>query len=93
MMATQQVVGFAIGISYEVFFIRKFDATPGKMALGVKVLRTDGSKLSVGRIIGRYFANIVSVLTAFIGYIIAAFDDEKRALHDYMCDTRVIKTR
>lgn len=93
MMVTQQVVGFGIGISYEVFFLRKFDATPGKMALGLKVLRTDGTKLTVGRIIGRYFANVVSALTLSIGYIIAAFDDEKRALHDRMCDTRVIKTR
>jgi uncharacterized RDD family membrane protein YckC len=93
MMATQQMVGLGIGISYEVFFLRKFDATPGKLAVGLKVLRADGSKLSVGRIIGRYFANGVSLLTLGIGYIIAAFDEEKRALHDRMCDTRVIKTR
>jgi len=25
-----------------------------------------------------------------IGYIMAAFDSEKRALHDHICDTRVI---
>lgn len=92
-----QVVLMAVGIllqaTYEVFFIRKFDATPGKMALGVKVLRSDGSKLSFWRAVGRYFGQMVSGLILGIGYIMAAFDEEKRALHDRMCDTRVIKTR
>src|SRR6185369_3663637 len=67
MLGTQQVVGMTIGISYEVFFVRKFDATPGKLAMGLKLLRADGSKLTVGRIIGRYFANVVSALTLSIG--------------------------
>jgi uncharacterized RDD family membrane protein YckC len=93
MLGIQQVVGITIGLSYEILFIRKFDATPGKLAMGMKLLRTDGSRLTVGRIIGRYFANWVSGLTIGIGYVIAAFDEEKRALHDYICDTRVIKTR
>lgn len=87
------LVTMAIAIAYEVFFIRKFDATPGKMALGVRVLRADGSKMSVGRIIGRYFGKILSGLILAIGYIIAAFDDQKQALHDRICDTRVVKTR
>jgi uncharacterized RDD family membrane protein YckC len=80
-------------IGYEVFFVRKYDATPGKMAMGLKILRPDGSKLSVGRIIGRYFASIISALILLIGYIMAAFDEEKRALHDRLADTRVIKTK
>jgi uncharacterized RDD family membrane protein YckC len=27
----------------------------------------------------------------FIGYLMAAFDDQKRALHDRICDTRVVR--
>lgn len=88
-----QLVGVAIGLTYEISFIRKFDATPGKMALGLKILRSDGSKLSVGRIVGRYFAKGLNLFTLLIGYIIAAFDDEKRGMHDRICDTRVVKTR
>jgi uncharacterized RDD family membrane protein YckC len=83
----------AEGIAFSWFFISRFDATPGKMALGLKVLRADGSKLSPGRIVGRYFAEILSGLILCIGYIIAAFDDQKRALHDHLCETRVIKTK
>lgn len=88
-----EIAYVAISLSYDIIFIRKFDATPGKMAMGAKILRTDGSKLSVGRIIGRYFAKILSGLVLAIGYIVAGFDDEKRALHDHLCDTRVVKTR
>jgi uncharacterized RDD family membrane protein YckC len=88
-----QLVAIGIGIGYDVFFIRKYDATPGKMALGVKLLRSDGSKLGVARIIGRYFSQWISALILGIGYIMAAFDDEKRSLHDRICDTRVVKTR
>jgi uncharacterized RDD family membrane protein YckC len=86
-------IGVAIGIAFNLFFLSRYQATPGKMALGLKVVRSDGAKLSNGRIIGRYFAEFVSMLVLWIGYIMAAFDDQKRALHDMICDTRVIKSR
>lgn len=91
---TTQLLAFAIGIAYVLYFIRKQDATPGKRMLGLKLVRADGSKLSKGRIVGRYFAEIVSSLVLGIGYLMAAFDkEERRALHDRMCDTRVIDVR
>jgi uncharacterized RDD family membrane protein YckC len=85
------LLGLAIGVAYCVFFIGRYQATPGKMALGLKIVRADGSKLTNGRIIGRYFAELVSSMTLLIGYIMAGFDDQKRSLHDMICDTRVIK--
>jgi len=93
MIGVLSLLSVVIGVSYETFFIVKFAATPGKMAMGVKVLRPDGSKLTVGRAIGRYFAKMLSGLILYIGYIMAGFDAEKRALHDMICDTRVIKSR
>lgn len=93
LQAVMQIVFIAFGVIYDVFFIRKFDATPGKMALGMKLLRPDGSKLSIGRIIGRHFAHFISALPLCIGYIVAGFDEEKRTFHDRICDTRVVKTR
>lgn len=87
------VISIGIAIIYDVFFIRKYDATPGKMAMGIKVLRSNGEKLSAGRIIGRYFAKWVSAIILMIGYLMAAWDDEARALHDRICDTRVIRSR
>ncbi len=78
-------------IAYYWYFLNKFEATPGKMALGLKVVRSDGSKLSQGQILGRFFAEIVSkYFTLGFGYLMVAFDSEKRAMHDQMCDTRVV---
>jgi len=89
-----QLIGFGVhtvlGLGYSIFFLRKYAATPGKMALGLKVYRSDSRPLSTGRIVGRYFAEWVSHLTLGIGYLIAAFDAEKRALHDHIADTRVV---
>jgi len=87
------LIGIAIGLTYAIFFIRRFDATPGKMAMGLKLARPDGSSLTTGRIVGRHFAEWLSGMLLAIGYIMAGFDEEKRALHDRICDTRVIKTR
>jgi len=79
-----------LGLGYTVFFLGRFGATPGKMACGLIVVRSDGSPLTYGRAVGRHFADILSGLTLCIGYLMVAFDQEKRALHDYICDTRVI---
>jgi uncharacterized RDD family membrane protein YckC len=84
-------INFLIGCTYETFFIFRFGATPGKMALSLKVVRPDGGPIDLGRAIGRYFAKLLSTLTLLIGFIIAGFDSEKRALHDMICDTRVVK--
>jgi uncharacterized RDD family membrane protein YckC len=87
------LVGMAVACGYESFFLVKFGATPGKMAMGLKVVRPDGSGIDVGRAIGRYFGKLLSGMILYIGYIMAGFDAQKRALHDMLCDTRVIKTR
>ncbi len=84
-------VSLALGISYTWFFLARFAATPGKLAVGLRVVRPDGSRIGNGQIIGRYFAEILCYITLFIGYLIAAFDDEKRALHDYVAGTRVVR--
>jgi uncharacterized RDD family membrane protein YckC len=92
-IAIAYVVGMAIGATYEGLFVYKFGATPGKMVLGLKVVRPDGGPVSLGRAVGRYFAKILSAIILLIGYIMAGFDREKRALHDMLLDTRVIKKR
>lgn len=84
------LVQLAIGLVFTVFFLGRYAATPGKMACGLVVICPDGTVLTYARACGRYFANLLSVLTLCIGYVMAAFDPEKRALHDHLCDTRVV---
>ena len=78
---------------YEIFFIAKRGATIGKMIFGLKVIRADGSPLSLALSTGRYFAQLINSFTLGIGYFMAGFDDQKRALHDRICETRVIYSR
>lgn len=84
------VLRIALFAAYEVYFLTTRGATPGKMALGLKVIRADGGPITVGLATGRYFAQFLSGFLFCIGYIIAGFDAEKRALHDRLCETRVI---
>jgi uncharacterized RDD family membrane protein YckC len=88
--ALSGLVSLAVNLAYETYFLSTRGATVGKMVLGLKVVRADGTKLTTGLAMGRYFAMLVSAFTLLIGYIMAGFDDQKRALHDRMCDTRVI---
>jgi uncharacterized RDD family membrane protein YckC len=85
-----QLLSYATGLVYEAAFLHYRGATLGKMVLGLKVVRSSGASLGWGISVARYFMQIVSAMILLIGYIIAGFDDEKRALHDRVCDTRVI---
>jgi uncharacterized RDD family membrane protein YckC len=93
MLGVVSLLNLAIAACYEAFFVANLSATPGKMVIGVKVVRPDGSKVDLGRAFGRYFAKLLSGLILFIGYIMIGFDSEKRGLHDMICDTRVVKSR
>ena len=82
-------MGFMLG--YNAWFLGRFRATPGKMALGLEVVRYDGRPLSYARALGRSAAEIVSMLLMYLGYIMVALDPEKRGLHDFVADTRVLR--
>ena len=68
-------------------------ATLGKMALGLRVVTEQGQRLSFANATGRYFAKFVSAIILGIGFIMIAFTDRKRALHDMIAGTLVIKSR
>ena len=94
MLSGVLVLDLAIAICYQGYFVSQKGGTLGKLALGLKIVNAaDGSNLSVGKAIGRYFAYFLSAVVLYIGYIIVAFDSEKRALHDHVCSTRVIYKR
>lgn len=80
-----------LALVYYGYFLSQKAATPGKMLMGLKVVTASGGRIGVGRAIARYFAYIVSGVLLCIGYLMIAFDSQKRALHDYICGTRVIE--
>ncbi len=84
---------WAVSFTYTTWFIGKFAATPGKMVCGLKVVTAEGEKVTYLRAFARCLGELLSGLILCIGYIMAAFDSEKRTLHDRICSTRVIKNR
>lgn len=98
MVITFFVLFFLAGAFYEILMLRYRSATLGKMACGLKVVRSDGRSLDWGVCIGRFF--MWNVVTSGVPYlnivlmpitsIVLGVDNEKRALHDRVCDTRVI---
>ena len=84
-------LAMTVRVCYESLLVGRYGATVGKMALKLQVVTAEGQRVSYARAFGRYFAKILSGLTCLIGFIIAAFDTpQRRALHDYICNTRVI---
>ncbi|MCX7041798.1 MAG: RDD family protein [Gammaproteobacteria bacterium] len=65
-------------------------ATLGKRALGIKVTDMEGRRIGFGYALGRWFAAALSYLTLYIGFLMAAFTDRKRALHDFVAGTQVV---
>ncbi len=77
------------------WFYSNKGATPGKLLVNIRVLRDDtGTHLSYGQAIGREFlGKFLSALTLGIGYFLAAFREDKKALHDLVFSTRVVRVR
>jgi uncharacterized RDD family membrane protein YckC len=88
------LIAFLIYISYMTITTgSSLQATLGKKALGLKVIRSDGDEITYLRAFGRFWAYTISNITFGIGYIIVAFTNQKKALHDMVADTRVVYAR
>ena len=132
------LIQLVIGISYVTCFLGKYGATPGKMACGLKVIVSDGRRISYWRAFGRYWAVVLSFLIPYLSVVIsvviamgimfassarsganymdamlgpalavslivgllmsfpfymAGLTRQKCALHDFICNTRVIRAR
>nr|WP_289038897.1 RDD family protein [uncultured Allobacillus sp.] len=79
---------------YSIIFIILFTASrykgsPGKMLCRIQVTNEDGSKISILKSLGRYFAYILSAIILMIGFMMAGWTERKKALHDYICQTVV----
>lgn len=80
----------ALSLLYHVLFVGRYGATPGKLMVRIKIVTADGQKVSYLRALGRFGGLIVSSFTCMLGCLLPIWDKERRALHDYMCHTRVV---
>jgi predicted Zn finger-like uncharacterized protein len=86
------LASIAVSLTYYIFFTGYNGQTPGKMALRIQVIRSDGTPMTYGRaflreVLGKFASGII----LGIGYLMVAFDRHKQGLHDKIAGTYVIK--
>lgn len=90
--AILQLVGVVTGAVYYGFFVSgPWQATPGKRLCGIRVVREDGGRIDFTTAVLRYFAYLLSALILFIGFLMIFWTDQRKALHDIICRTRVVR--
>lgn len=96
---TKSVAGIALlhygfstllSIVYFTYFHGIGGRTPGKMAMGLKVIQASGAEMTPGVAFLRWVGYIYSFLPFFLGYIWVAFDRRKQGWHDKIAGTVVI---
>lgn len=80
-----------IGVGYFTTGVAVWSTTIGKRLLGLYVRRPDGARVGWGRALARYWAPILSALLLGVGFLLVALRPDKRALHDLLCDTVVVR--
>jgi uncharacterized RDD family membrane protein YckC len=69
----------------------RWQGSPGKRALRLRVVDREGGQPGVVRSIGRQFAGLLSWATLNVGHAMAAIPPEHLALHDRLSGTRVVR--
>ena len=89
--AAVTIISLVVPMLYEVIFVGLRGQTPGKVLLGLKIIRMDGGEVDYVKAFIRWVGKLASGFLLGIGYIMAAFTANKRALHDLIAGTRVIR--
>ena len=86
------ILTFFTGFAYGILFIGLRGQTPGKMALGIKVVNAQGDVPGIGRAALReIMGKIVSAIVILLGYLWIGWDREKRGWHDHISNTYVVR--
>jgi uncharacterized RDD family membrane protein YckC len=88
------LLGFVAWVWLTILFVSRNGQSIAKKLLGIKVVRSDGSKASLGRIF--LLRNVVNTLLGIIplyGFVDALliFGEARQCVHDKIADTIVIK--
>jgi uncharacterized RDD family membrane protein YckC len=86
------LVAFPLGFYGPIMESSSTQATVGKIAFGLIVTDTSYRRISFWRGLGRHLAKILSALVLYLGYVMVVFTPQKRALHDYIAGTVVLRT-
>jgi uncharacterized RDD family membrane protein YckC len=80
-------------MAYHVLFTGSCGATPGKLVIGARIVREDGTRIGYGQAFFRWLATRLSDFLFGVGYLFIAVRPDKRGLHDLLVGTKVIFKR
>ncbi len=85
-------IAWLLGIVYFTVLIAAWSTTLGKQIFGLRVVRTDGSKIGICRAFARVlcFSFTFSPILLGISSLMIAFRQDKRGLHDLISGTEVV---
>lgn len=81
---------------YQISFLTLYQATPGKLLFGMRIVFADGRRMNLLWAVSRFLSELIAGftwLTFVVGCSVAFFNPERRALHDFICGSRVVTVR
>jgi hypothetical protein len=85
------LVGFLVdGVYCVAMMTSAKQSTYGQRAVGVKIVKDNGTAIGFGTAIGRWIVSIFSSVLLKVGYLIAVFTTNKKTLHDLVAGTIVV---
>jgi uncharacterized RDD family membrane protein YckC len=92
------LAGFVVFLVLHGYLLQTRGQTIGKLALGIRIVRTDGGRATLPRLAGlRYFVNSALALIPYVGWLyglvdaLMIFRQSHECLHDNIADTIVVK--
>lgn len=85
--------GLVIAFFYAGYFYSQHGATPGKKILNLQLVHSE-TGVNPSFLVGGFrdtIGKLLSTIILMIGYLIAAFRSDKKALHDILFSTQVIR--
>jgi len=88
-----QFIGLALPVVYHWYFWTRRDGqTPGKSALGIRVVKANGAELSDSDAFIRAIGYHISAFFCGLGFIWAIFDGNNQTWHDKLAGTYVVSS-
>ncbi|MCA9427013.1 MAG: RDD family protein [Candidatus Omnitrophica bacterium] len=83
-------IGFVVNFFFIPFFYYESGMTPGKRLLGMRIVDVSTLEpLTMVQSVGRFLASYLSTCVLYFGYLVAFFNKDRRALHDFLAGTYV----
>jgi uncharacterized RDD family membrane protein YckC len=84
------LVSFILLSGYFLVFWTIIGSTPGKLFMGLRVVRQNDLPLTFGKALLRFAGYWISAIPLFIGFLWVLGDSRRQGWHDKLADTQVI---